>query len=88
MKSSAVEESNFQLFREILSSLIIEKCAPSESKTRTRARKAKAGRKNVIKPVERDITIVEAEERNDAEELGEFIDVRFALFEFEFFSFP
>lgn len=76
MKQSASEDSNFQLFREILSSLIIEKCTTSSasSKPRTKARKTKAGRKTAIKPVSRDVTI-EEEEKNDAEELCEFIDV-------------
>ncbi|KAH7369834.1 hypothetical protein BKA65DRAFT_561149 [Rhexocercosporidium sp. MPI-PUGE-AT-0058] len=60
-----VEESNFQLFRDCLSTPLIEKSTSTPTK---KARKARGGRKNAIKPV------LQAEEPNDAEELGEFID--------------
>ncbi|KAG4421432.1 hypothetical protein IFR04_005491 [Cadophora malorum] len=59
------EESNFQLFRDCLSTPLIEKSTTTPAK---KPRKARAGRKNAIKPV------IQAEEPNDAEELGEFID--------------
>lgn len=62
------EESNFQLFRDCLSTPLIEKSTATPAK---KPRKARAGRKNAIKPV------IQAEEPNDAEELGEFIDVSF-----------
>jgi hypothetical protein len=70
-----IEESNFQLFREILSNPLIEKSsstAPSIKKTK----KNRSGRKTAIKPVTTD---PEIEERDDAEELGEFIDVRLPI---------
>jgi len=60
------EESNFQLFRDCLSTPLIEKSTTTPAK---KPRKARAGRKNAIKPV------IQAEEPNDTEELGEFIDV-------------
>lgn len=61
-----IEESNFQLFRDCLSTPLIEKSSSTPTK---KARKARNGRKNAIKPV------MQTEEPNDAEELGEFIDV-------------
>lgn len=76
-KSTPIEESNFQLFRDIISSLIIEKCAPSPTSTKAKTRtnrKAKAGRKAAFKPVSQGLS-VEEEEMNDIEELGDFIDV-------------
>lgn len=65
-----VESSNFQLFRECLSTPLIEKSRTTPTKIK---RKVKAGRKTAIKPVAKepgDVT-----EQNDAEELGEFIAV-------------
>ncbi|CAL3971857.1 unnamed protein product [Diplocarpon coronariae] len=60
-----IEDSNFQLFRDCLSTPLIE--ISTNTPTR-KARKARGGRKNTIK------TVVQAEERNDAGELGDFID--------------
>ncbi|KAK0113723.1 hypothetical protein ONS95_013971 [Cadophora gregata] len=60
-----VEESNFQLFRDCLSTQLIENSTTSTAK---KPRRARAGRKNAIKPVN------QTDEPNDAEELGEFID--------------
>ncbi|CZT08379.1 hypothetical protein WAI453_007274 [Rhynchosporium graminicola] len=60
-----IEESNFQLFRDCLATPLIEKSTNTPTKP---PRKARGGRKNAIKPV------TQAEEPNDAEELGEFID--------------
>ncbi|PBP20862.1 hypothetical protein BUE80_DR008447 [Diplocarpon rosae] len=61
----ASEDSNFQLFRDCLSNPLI---AISTNAPTRKARKARGGRKNTIKPV------IQAEEPNDAEELGDFID--------------
>ncbi|KAL2072205.1 hypothetical protein VTL71DRAFT_11548 [Oculimacula yallundae] len=61
------EESNFQLFRDCLSTPLIAKSTNTATPTKT-PRKARGGRKNAIKPV------IQTEEPNDAEELGEFID--------------
>lgn len=68
------EDSNLQLFREILSDPIVQKCSSVATKQKYKARKAKAGRKTAIKPVIQPVDAKE-EDRNDAEELGEFIDV-------------
>ncbi|KAK2628988.1 hypothetical protein QTJ16_002091 [Diplocarpon rosae] len=59
------EDSNFQLFRDCLSTPLI---AISNNTPTRKARKARGGRKNAIKPV------IQTEEPNDAEELGDFID--------------
>lgn len=70
------EEQNFNLFRDILSDPIVQKCSTtSSSKTKSKVRKARAGRKTAIKPVIKDVDPDE-QNQNDAEELGEFIDVR------------
>ena len=61
------EESNFQLFRECLSTPLIEKSSITPTKE---ARKARAGRETAIKPVS-----ASTEESNDAAELAEFVDV-------------
>ncbi|TVY75716.1 Uncharacterized protein LSUE1_G005665 [Lachnellula suecica] len=61
------ETSNFQLFRDCLSTPLIEKSSVTPPK---KARKVRAGRKTAIKPV-----YTTPEEPNDAAELGEFIDV-------------
>ncbi|PMD67271.1 uncharacterized protein K444DRAFT_515846 [Hyaloscypha bicolor E] len=61
----ASEESNFQIFRDCLSTPLIEKSAEQPVKS---ARKAR-GRKTAIKPIKHEI-----EEPNDTEELAEFID--------------
>jgi len=63
------ESSNFQLFRECLSTPLIEKSSATPTK---KARKARAGRKTVIKPVS---VPTAAEEPNDAAELADFVDV-------------
>lgn len=65
------EAFNFQLFRECLSTPLIQKSTSNTNTPVKQTRKARGGRKNAIKPV------VQAEEDspNDAEELGEFIDV-------------
>jgi len=70
------EESNFQLFREILSNPLIEKSSTTTASTK-KTKKNRGGRKSAIKPVTR---APEIEERDDAEELGEFIDVRLPVF--------
>jgi hypothetical protein len=74
MEEQRVSESNFQLFREILSDPIVQKCTSSSTKHKTKVRKARAGRKTAIKPVTPQLS-QEEENKNDAEDLGEFIDV-------------
>lgn len=74
MEEQRISESNFQLFREILSDPIVQKCTSSSTKHKTKVRKARAGRKTAIKPVTPQLN-AEEEDTNDAEELGEFIDV-------------
>jgi hypothetical protein len=63
------ESSNFQLFRECLSTPLIEKSSIAPTK---KARKARAGRKTAIKPVS---VSTAAEESNNAVELADFVDV-------------
>lgn len=63
-----MDDENFQLFRDCLSTPLIEK---SSIKPAKKVRKARAGRKTAIKPVS-DST----EEPNDAAELAEFVDVQ------------
>jgi hypothetical protein len=65
-----VEASNFQLFRDCLSTPLIEKSTENPSKTK-KARN-KSGRKTAIKPV-----VVEKAETSDADDLADFIDVCF-----------
>ena len=70
-----VESSNFQLFRDCLSTPLIEKSTEQPSKTK-RARN-KFGRKTAMKPI-----AVHNTESNDADELAEFIDVCSGFLEF------
>lgn len=63
------EGSNFQLFRDCLSTPLIEKSTGEAAKKK---RKLRNGRKTAIKPVASSLT---TDERNDAEELADFIDV-------------
>jgi len=64
------EVSNFELFRDCLSTVVIERLAPTTNKPKKRVK----GRKNEIKPV-----IQPTNEQNgetDAAELSEFTEVR------------
>lgn len=70
-----VERSNFQLFRDCLSTPLIEKSTEQPPKTK-RARN-KSGRKTAVKPV-----AVHKAESNDADELAEFIEVCSGFLEF------
>ncbi|KAN0101833.1 hypothetical protein V8E51_012343 [Hyaloscypha variabilis] len=62
------EDVNFQIFRDCLSTPLIEK-SPEQPAKKTRKARENSRRKRAIKPV-----IHETEEANDAEELAEFID--------------
>lgn len=66
--------ANYATFRECLSEPVIRRLAVKPAKTAKR--KAAKGRKNAIKPVMREESANGDTEGNDAEELGEFIDVR------------
>lgn len=70
------ETSNFQLLRDCLATPLVEKAAVKE-KPQKKIRKAKYGRKTIIKPA------FATEEPNDAEELAEFIDVRIRVHSFK-----
>ncbi|TVY17788.1 hypothetical protein LARI1_G004084 [Lachnellula arida] len=61
------EEHNFQLFRECLSTPLIEKSSTAPTK---KVRKARAGRKTAIKPV----ASASTEEADDVAELADFVD--------------
>lgn len=74
MADQHIEESNFQLFREILSDPIVQKCASPTSRQKSKVRKAKAGRKTAIKPIAKEFSVEEGN-KSDAEDLGDFIDV-------------
>jgi hypothetical protein len=65
----AAEDANFQVFRDCLSGPLIEKSSTELGKKHRKAR-GNSRRKAAIKPIQ-----IELEERNDAEELAEFIDV-------------
>jgi hypothetical protein len=64
------EVSNFELFRDCLSTVVIERLAPATTKPKKRVK----GRKNEIKPVVR--TTKEQDGETDAAELSEFTEVR------------
>lgn len=68
MISSSDETSNFEIFRDCLSTAIIERLAPTTSKPKKKIK----GRKNEIKPVAK--TSEDAGEA-DAAELSEFTEV-------------
>lgn len=67
------EESNFSTFRDCLSEPVIRKLAIQPPKA-TKRRGAK-NRKNAIKPVHPKDEQDDTRQSNDAEELGEFIEV-------------
>lgn len=69
----AEEEPNFSTFRDCLSEPVIRKFAIQPPKA-TKRRAAK-GRKNEIKPVYPKVIQDDERQSNDAEELGEFIEV-------------
>jgi 5-methylcytosine-specific restriction endonuclease McrA len=69
MEGSGAEEANFQIFRDCLSTPLIEKFSTQPAK-KTRKARGNGRRKTAINPV-----AVETEETNDAEELADFIDV-------------
>jgi len=64
------KESNFSLFRDILSTPLISKSEPVSKPQKTR-RKNRPGKKTGVKTVVSTTT----DEPNDAEDLAEFIDV-------------
>ena len=63
------EESNFETFRDCLSTVLIERLAPATAKPKKRVK----GRKNEIKPVVKTTTGEEGEA--DAAEVSEFTEV-------------
>lgn len=64
------EVSNFELFRDCLSTVVIERLAPATTKPKKRVK----GHKNEIKPVVQ--TTKEQDGETDAAELSEFTEVR------------
>jgi hypothetical protein len=66
---SPEEESNFETFRDCLSTVLIERVVPATEKPKKRVK----GRKNEIKPVVRSMNGQEGEA--DAAELSEFTEV-------------
>lgn len=69
---SSDEHTNNETFRECLSEVIIRKLAQPAQHVRRRAPK---GRKGTIKPVVQASPAKDEKNANDAEELGEFIEV-------------
>lgn len=63
------EVSNFEVFKDCLSTSVISRLAPDSGKKKRTIK----GRKNEIKPVKRDATAENDE--NDAADLSEFIEV-------------
>jgi hypothetical protein len=68
--------SNFQTFRDCISTSIIEKLAPDNGQKGGGKKRKVKGRKNEIKPVMRTVEDQEAEAARAAEEVGEFVEVR------------
>lgn len=68
------EQSNFEIFRDCLSNVVIERLAPETAKPKKRVK----GRKNEIKPV---VQIGDSEE-TDANELSDFTEVCITILEF------
>lgn len=66
---SSEEESNFETFRDCLSTVVIEKLAPATAKPKKRVK----GRKNEIKPV-----VAAGDGETDAADLSEFTEVGLA----------
>lgn len=66
------EKSNYEVFRECLSDVLIRKLTTKPSKPARR--RATKGRKNAIKPVNAAAS-EEEQSASDAEDLGDFIDV-------------
>jgi hypothetical protein len=64
-----VENANFQIFRDCLSTPLIEESS-AQSTNKSRKARRNSRRKTAIKSIQ-----VQAEEPHDAEELAEFIDV-------------
>jgi len=71
---SSVKEDNYAIFRDCVADTVIERLAPQP--TAVKKKRATKARKNQIKPVERSVEEVEEARVNDAEELGDFIEVR------------
>lgn len=65
------DSANFDIFKDCLSTTIIQRLAPDGGGKGSTRKKVK-GRKNEIKPVAR---IASEDERNDAVELGDFVEV-------------
>jgi hypothetical protein len=66
-----IESPNFQLFRDCLSTPLIEKT--SEAPSKSKKARNKSEHKTAVKPV-----AIEKTETSDADELAEFIDVCFS----------
>jgi len=71
---SSVKEDNYAIFRDCVADTVIERLAPQPA-TAAKKKRATKARRNQIKPVERSVEEVEDARVNDAEELGEFIEV-------------
>lgn len=72
--ASTVIENNYAIFRDCVADTVIERLAPQPTSAVKKKRVTKA-RKNQIKPVERSVEEVEDARVNDAEDLGDFIEV-------------
>jgi len=70
---STVKEDNYAIFRDCVADVVIERLAPQP--TAAKKKRVTKARKNQIKPVERTVEEVEDHRVNDAEELGDFIEV-------------
>lgn len=67
------ESSNYELFRDILATPLIEKC--SSQGTPPKARQKRKSRRKSAASATQAVNAPLSEESNDAEELAEFIDV-------------
>jgi hypothetical protein len=68
--------ANYDILKDCLSTMIIEKLSPTNTRPSNNKKRQSKGRKNEIKPVERPKP-TEEEVESDVAELGEFTEVSF-----------
>jgi len=71
--ASTLKEDNYAIFRDCVADVVIERLAPQP--TTAKKKRVTKARRNQIKPIERTGDEVEDGRVNDAEELGEFVEV-------------
>jgi hypothetical protein len=75
------EQSNYETFRDCLSEPVLRTLAAPVKRVKTK-RTPRRGRRNIDKKDAKDVKVLQMEEHGSAaEDLGEFIDVRYATFQ-------